>query len=90
MFVLCATASSTDIDPAFRRFGRIDHEHTIHQGAPATGLHQQRDVEDQHGQVAVCTRLTLAFLADLRGEESEALAAATSANFYALFNKAAP
>lgn len=32
---------------------------------------------------------TLAFLADLRGEDSEAMAAATSANFYALFNKAA-
>ena len=33
---------------------------------------------------------TLAFLADLRGDDREALAAATSANFYALFNKAAP
>ena len=33
---------------------------------------------------------TLAFLAGLRGEESDALAAATSANFYTLFNKAAP
>ena len=33
---------------------------------------------------------TLAFLASLRGEESDALAAATSANFYALFDKAAP
>ena len=32
---------------------------------------------------------TLAFLAHLRGEDLEALAAATSANFYALFNKAA-
>jgi len=32
---------------------------------------------------------TMAFLADLRGEEPEALATATSANFYALFNKAA-
>ncbi|OHD09099.1 TatD family hydrolase [Sphingopyxis sp. RIFCSPHIGHO2_12_FULL_65_19] len=33
---------------------------------------------------------TLAFLAGLRGEEENGLAAATSANFYALFNKAAP
>ena len=33
---------------------------------------------------------TLAFLADLRGDDREALAAATGANFYALFNKAAP
>jgi TatD DNase family protein len=32
---------------------------------------------------------TLAFLADLRGEDREALAAATCANFYALFSKAA-
>jgi TatD DNase family protein len=32
---------------------------------------------------------TLAFLADLRGEGKDALAAATSANFYTLFNKAA-
>ena len=33
---------------------------------------------------------TLAFLADLRGEDQDELAAATSANFYSLFNKAAP
>lgn len=33
---------------------------------------------------------TLAFLANLRGEEPDALAAATSANFYRLFNKATP
>ncbi|PQM29551.1 LuxR family transcriptional regulator [Sphingopyxis lindanitolerans] len=33
---------------------------------------------------------TLAYLADLRGEGAEALGAATSANFYRLFNKAAP
>lgn len=33
---------------------------------------------------------TLAFLATLRGEEPDALAATTSANFYRLFNKAAP
>lgn len=33
---------------------------------------------------------TLAFLADLRGEEEAVLAAATSDNFYTLFNKAAP
>lgn len=33
---------------------------------------------------------TLAFLAALRGDDADALAAATSANFYALFNKAAP
>ncbi len=33
---------------------------------------------------------TLAFLADLRGEEQEALAAMTSANFYRLFDKATP
>lgn len=33
---------------------------------------------------------TLAFLADLRGEDRDALAAATSANFYRLFSKAAP
>ena len=33
---------------------------------------------------------TLAFLAGLRGEEEDGLAAATSSNFYALFNKAAP
>ena len=33
---------------------------------------------------------TLAFLAQLRDEEAEALAAATSANFYTLFNKAQP
>ena len=33
---------------------------------------------------------TLAFLAGLRGEDENGLAAATSANFYALFNKAAP
>lgn len=33
---------------------------------------------------------TLAFLATLRGEDEDALAAATGANFYALFNKAAP
>lgn len=33
---------------------------------------------------------TLAFLADLRREDTDTLAAATSANFYALFNKAAP
>ena len=32
---------------------------------------------------------TLAFLANLRGEEKDALAEATSANFYTLFNKAA-
>lgn len=32
---------------------------------------------------------TLAFLADLRGEDREALAAATSTNFYTLFSKAA-
>ncbi|MFN4357637.1 TatD family hydrolase [Sphingopyxis alaskensis] len=32
---------------------------------------------------------TLAFLADLRDEDPDALAAATSANFYSLFNKAA-
>ena len=33
---------------------------------------------------------TLAYLANLRGEEPDALAAATSANFYRLFNKATP
>lgn len=33
---------------------------------------------------------TLAYLAQLRGEEPDALAAATSENFYRLFNKAAP
>ena len=33
---------------------------------------------------------TLAFLAALRGEDRDALAAATSDNFYALFNKALP
>ncbi|PAL19409.1 TatD family hydrolase [Sphingopyxis sp. GW247-27LB] len=33
---------------------------------------------------------TLAYLAQLRGEEPNALAAATSANFYRLFNKAQP
>lgn len=33
---------------------------------------------------------TLAFLADLRGEEPESLAEATSANFYTLFSKATP
>jgi TatD DNase family protein len=33
---------------------------------------------------------TLAFLANLRGEDQVALAAATSANFYRLFNKAQP
>jgi TatD DNase family protein len=33
---------------------------------------------------------TLAFLADLRGEEKDRLAEATSANFYTLFSKAAP
>jgi len=33
---------------------------------------------------------TLAFLADLRGEDRDALGQATSANFYALFNKATP
>lgn len=33
---------------------------------------------------------TVTFLADLRGEERGALAAATSANFYTLFNKATP
>ena len=33
---------------------------------------------------------TLAFLAALRGDNEQALAAATSANFYALFSKAAP
>ena len=33
---------------------------------------------------------TLAFLADLRGEDAEALGAATGANFYALFGKATP
>ena len=33
---------------------------------------------------------TLAFLSVLRGEKEQALAAATSANFYALFSKAAP
>jgi TatD DNase family protein len=32
---------------------------------------------------------TAAFVADLRGEETEALAAATTANFFKLFNKAA-
>lgn len=33
---------------------------------------------------------TLAFLADLRGDDKDALSAATGANFYALFGKAAP
>lgn len=33
---------------------------------------------------------TLAFLAKLRGEDEDVLGAATSANFYALFNKAQP
>ncbi|WP_257550174.1 TatD family hydrolase [Sphingopyxis sp. DBS4] len=33
---------------------------------------------------------TLAYLADLRGEEVDTLAAATSTNFYKLFNKAVP
>jgi TatD DNase family protein len=33
---------------------------------------------------------TLAFLAELRGENADDLAAATSANFYTLFNKAVP
>ncbi|MBO9697099.1 MAG: TatD family hydrolase [Sphingopyxis sp.] len=33
---------------------------------------------------------TLAFLATLRGEDEDALATATGANFYMLFNKAAP
>ncbi len=33
---------------------------------------------------------TLAFLAELRSEDRDALAAATSANFYRLFNKAQP
>jgi TatD DNase family protein len=33
---------------------------------------------------------TLAFLANLRGEDQDALAAVTSANFYRLFNKAQP
>lgn len=33
---------------------------------------------------------TLAFLAELRGEDRDALAAATSANFYRLFSKAQP
>lgn len=33
---------------------------------------------------------TLTYLADLRGEDKEALAAATSANFYRLFDKATP
>lgn len=33
---------------------------------------------------------TLAFLAELRGEDRDALAAATSENFYRLFNKAQP
>ncbi|WP_432770515.1 MAG: TatD family hydrolase [Sphingopyxis sp.] len=33
---------------------------------------------------------TLAFLATLRGDDRDALAAATSVNFYALFSKAAP
>ena len=33
---------------------------------------------------------TLAYLAQLRGEEPDAVAAATSANFYRLFNKAQP